>query len=224
MTARVMMACLLAAAAATPSFAQPVHGPAGDRYERNRIGDLPRDRSDGERGRAWIEEQRRTRDQTEAQEREIQRDRRIREQLSGRPYDGEWDERLRKRAGRSLPAEDTQPPRSIALGSRDSARRQWHRDWRADPRYDWHSYRERNRFLFNLGNYRDPFGWRYRRLDVGLRLWPDHYSARYWLDDPWRYRLPPAHPGTRWVRYHGDVLLVDTLSGEVVDVIHDIFW
>jgi hypothetical protein len=33
-----------------------------------------------------------------------------------------------------------------------------------------------------------------------------------------------AYPGTRWVRYYDDVLLVDVYTGEVVDVIHDFFW
>ena len=38
------------------------------------------------------------------------------------------------------------------------------------------------------------------------------------------YRLPPAYGGTRWIRYYNDALLVDTYSGEVIDVIYDIFW
>ncbi len=36
--------------------------------------------------------------------------------------------------------------------------------------------------------------------------------------------MPPAEYGTRWVRYYDDVLLVDTYTGEVIDVIHDFFW
>ena len=49
-------------------------------------------------------------------------------------------------------------------------------------------------------------------------------SQRYWINDPYQYRLPYAPEGTRWIRYYNDVLLVDTWSGEVVDVIHDFFW
>ena len=37
------------------------------------------------------------------------------------------------------------------------------------------------------------------------------------------YRLPPADGPYRWVRYYGDVLLVDVRNGYVVDVIHDFF-
>ena len=50
------------------------------------------------------------------------------------------------------------------------------------------------------------------------------YSQRYWIGDPWQYRLPPAYPGTQWVRYYNDVLLVDVYTGEVIDVIHGFFW
>ncbi|QDK32389.1 hypothetical protein DM450_06240 [Sphingomonas sp. IC081] len=50
------------------------------------------------------------------------------------------------------------------------------------------------------------------------------YGSSYWLDDPWMYRLPPVYGPYRWVRYYDDVLLVDTYTGEVVDVIYDFFW
>jgi Ni/Co efflux regulator RcnB len=38
------------------------------------------------------------------------------------------------------------------------------------------------------------------------------------------YRLPPAYPGTQWIRYYDDALLVDIWTGEVVDVVYDFFW
>ena len=38
------------------------------------------------------------------------------------------------------------------------------------------------------------------------------------------YQLPYAPPGTQWVRYYNDVLLVDMYTGQVVDVIHGFFW
>lgn len=59
---------------------------------------------------------------------------------------------------------------------------------------------------------------------IGWRLWPNYYSSAYWINDPGMYRLPPAPPGTRWIRYYNDALLVDTWTGEVIDVIHNIFW
>ena len=50
------------------------------------------------------------------------------------------------------------------------------------------------------------------------------YGNRYWINDPWQYRLPEAYGPYRWVRYYDDALLVDIYSGEVVDVMYDFFW
>ena len=59
---------------------------------------------------------------------------------------------------------------------------------------------------------------------IGFTLGNLFYSDRYWLNDPWQYRLPEVYGPYRWVRYYDDVLLVNTYSGEVVDVIYDFFW
>ena len=77
---------------------------------------------------------------------------------------------------------------------------------------------------FHIGVYYDPFGWGYQPFSIGWRLWPNYYSSQYWISDPWDYQLPYAPPGTQWVRYYNDVLLVDMYTGEVVDVIHGFFW
>lgn len=119
------------------------------------------------------------------------------------------------------PREGTQPP------LRDEARRravQWSSNWRHNDRYDWRRWRDRHRSWFRVGIYYDPFGWNYRPYQVGWRLWPSYYSSRYRIHDPWQYRLPYAPAGYVWVRYWDDALLVDTWSGEVVDVIHNFFW
>ena len=108
--------------------------------------------------------------------------------------------------------------------SGSDSHRRWRDSWRHDRRYDWSDWRRRHGSLFRLGFYFDPFGWNYRRYDVGYRLWPQYYSSRYWLNDPWQYRLPYAPAGYRWVRYWDDAILVDTWSGEVVDVIRNFFW
>ena len=104
-------------------------------------------------------------------------------------------------------------------------RHRWDRDWRHDRRYDWNSYRRTNRSVFNLGIYYSPYrSYSYRRLSIGFFLDSLFYSSRYWIQDPWRYRLPEVYGPYRWVRYYDDALLVDIYSGEVVDVIHDFFW
>ena len=104
--------------------------------------------------------------------------------------------------------------------------RNWDRSgWRRDNRYDWQSYRARNRSVYRIGRYYAPYnGYAYRRLSIGFSLGSMFYGNRYWINDPWSYRLPQVYGPYRWVRYYDDVLLVDIYSGQVVDVIYDFFW
>ncbi len=140
------------------------------------------------------------------------------------------DDRIERRAERrpppvvsNVPREGTQPP-PVSTSGRSTGSHKWNGSWRNDRRYDWHHWRNRHRSLFRLGFYIDPFGWSYRPYSIGWRLWPNYYRSSFWLNDPWMYRLPPAYPGTRWIRYYNDALLVDTWTGEVVDVIYEFFW
>jgi hypothetical protein len=137
----------------------------------------------------------------------------------------------RQRRIRTIP--DTQPTVVAPTGEvqtshrrdyRDGNYQRWTNHWRNDRRYDWRRYRDRNRSRFHLGFYYDPFGWSYRRWNIGFNLWPSYYSSRYWLNDPWQYRLPPAYGPYRWIRYHNDALLVNIYTGQVVDVIYSFFW
>lgn len=122
----------------------------------------------------------------------------------------------------ATPRPGTQPPPPAV--QRRTPVVQWNSNWRDNSRYDWNNYRHRHRSLFNLGFYFDPFGWGYQRYNIGWRMWPSYYGSQYWLNDPWQYRLPYAPPGYRWVRYWDDAVLVDTWSGQVVDVIYNFFW
>lgn len=107
---------------------------------------------------------------------------------------------------------------------RDGNYNRWSHNWRHDRRYDWRSHRNRHRSAFRIGFYYDPFGWNYRRWSIGSYMYPSYYRSSFWLNDPWQYRLPPAYGPYRWVRYWNDALLVNTYTGEVVDVIHGFFW
>jgi hypothetical protein len=110
-------------------------------------------------------------------------------------------------------------------GDNRGGRTSWNRDWRNDNRYDWQRYRYSNRDRFHVGPYYSPYrGYGYNRFSIGVFLDPFFYDQRYWIGDPWEYRLPPAEPGTEWVRYYNDVLLVDVDTGEVLDTIYDFFW
>ncbi len=61
-------------------------------------------------------------------------------------------------------------------------------------------------------------------MNIGFFLDNVFFQPRYFINDPYAYRLPDVYGPYRWVRYYDDVLLVDVYSGEVVDVIHDFFW
>lgn len=102
----------------------------------------------------------------------------------------------------------------------------WNRGWRNNGRYDWNGYRDRNRNAYRLPRYYAPqgVGYGYRRFGIGFQLTRSLFAQDYWLDDPFAYRLPPAYGPYRWVRYHGDALLVDLRTGRVIDVVYDIFY
>ena len=104
--------------------------------------------------------------------------------------------------------------------------RSWDRDgWRRDNRYDWYGWRNRHRSTFSLGLYYAPWqDYSYSRFDIGVVIGAPFYDQRYWITDPYAYRLPPADGPYRWVRYYNDALLVDIYSGEVVDAIYDVFY
>jgi hypothetical protein len=107
--------------------------------------------------------------------------------------------------------------------SRDFPR--WDRRWRSNRAYDWAFYRSANRFHFRPGPYYPPYRWhRYSRVQIGVFLDSLFFQPRFFINDPWAYRLPPVYGPYRWVRYYDDVLLVDIFSGEVVDAIYDFFW
>lgn len=105
-------------------------------------------------------------------------------------------------------------------------RGRWNNGWRNDRRYDWRDYRSANRGLYRLPRYYAPSGWGYgyRRFSIGYSLSALLFAPQYWINDPYYYRLPDAYGPYRWVRYYNDALLVDVDTGEVVDVIYDIFW
>lgn len=159
---------------------------------------------------------------------------------AGQVADGRSDRDAYRQGYRSGQREDWRDDRrdnrqSYARGYRDGDRsdnrygrdfRRWdNRGWRNDNRYDWHRYRSANRSIFSIGRYYAPYrSYSYSRLNIGFRLGSLFYSNRYWINDPWHYRLPPAYGPYRWVRYYDDALLVDIYTGEVVDVIHNLFW
>jgi len=146
-----------------------------------------------------------------------------------RRYDRNNDNRVDRRVDRNRDGRIDRRYRDQRQysGNRDYNRysRNWNHDWRNDRRYDWRGHRQTHRNYYRLGRYYAPYrDYRYRRLSIGISLGSAFYGSRYWINNPSYYRLPAAYPGTRWIRYYDDVLLIDTYSGEVIDVIYDFFW
>jgi Ni/Co efflux regulator RcnB len=171
-----------------------------------------------------------------------------RERIGDRVREWRWRERNAERARRvnEVPPATVVPPVRERLARPDSvappvgaaprerdigrtlrnriATEGWRREWREDRRFDWRRQRDWDRDRFRVGFYHDPFGWNYRRWHVGRTLHPRYLSNRFWINDPFHYRLPPVYGPYRWVRYWDDALLVDLRTGRVVDVIHNFFW
>jgi Ni/Co efflux regulator RcnB len=101
------------------------------------------------------------------------------------------------------------------------------RDLRGDRRdrnEDWRDFREHHRDAFRAGRYMGPQGFVYRPVVIGFRFDPIFYSSRYWINNPFNYRLPPAGYGMRWIRYGNDAILINMRTGRVVQVYRDFFW
>lgn len=68
-----------------------------------------------------------------------------------------------------------------------------------------------------------PRGYGYRRWAIGASLPLLFLSEPYYVD--WGYiGLARPEPGEEWVRYGPDAVLVDTDSGEVIDVAYGVFY
>ena len=119
-------------------------------------------------------------------------------------------------------------PRQIRSQQRDvrQARQEYREDLQDRNRRwgdnDWRDYRGRNRTLYSRGNWRAPF--RYTQFRAGVRIAPSYYSSRYWIADPWTYRLRRPGAGLQWIRYGNDAVLVNTRTGRVVEVNNGFFW
>jgi Ni/Co efflux regulator RcnB len=89
------------------------------------------------------------------------------------------------------------------------------------PQWNWHGrYYDRMRGPA----FRYPPGYTYRRWSIGGLLPGLFLSPAYYFDG-WRgIGLAAPGPGRRWVRYGPDLLLVNTRTGRVIDVVYDAFY
>ncbi len=69
-----------------------------------------------------------------------------------------------------------------------------------------------------------PHGWAYREWAIGAILPPLFLAPDYYYPEWAALGLEPPPPGTQWVRYGPDLLLVDVTTGEVIDVAYGVFY
>ena len=92
------------------------------------------------------------------------------------------------------------------------------RDYRSFQRNTWAQHRYRQ------PAFRWPRGFDYRRYSYGQYLPQAFFGQDYWIYDYSDYGLPYPPPGTAWVRYGPDAMLVDRDSGEIIQVVYGVFY
>lgn len=91
-----------------------------------------------------------------------------------------------------------------------------------DPRDYHHNYQAERRYRWN--QYQRPRGWYERRWVFGEYMPAFFWARNYWIGDYWMFGLAIPPYGCEWVRYGNDALLIDTDSGEILQVVYGIFY
>jgi Ni/Co efflux regulator RcnB len=76
---------------------------------------------------------------------------------------------------------------------------------------------------FHIGPYHPPRGWNGQRWVYGQILPRGFWAAPYILADYWLFSLEVPPVGCEWVRSGDDALLVDTNTGEILQVEYGVF-
>jgi Ni/Co efflux regulator RcnB len=76
---------------------------------------------------------------------------------------------------------------------------------------------------FTIGPYHRPAGWVARRWAFGQILPRAYFGASYLIADYWLFALEVPPAGYEWVRDDTDALLVNTDTGEILQVEYDVF-
>jgi Ni/Co efflux regulator RcnB len=104
-------------------------------------------------------------------------------------------------------------------------------DWRGrNDRGSWHgNFNRRNvhaqhHYRYRGGEWRWPSGHHYRRWTFGMTLPSIFWASNYWINDYYYYGLGAPPPGTVWVRYGSDAILIDRYTGEILEVVYGQFY
>jgi Ni/Co efflux regulator RcnB len=76
---------------------------------------------------------------------------------------------------------------------------------------------------FKIGPYHRPVGWTSHRWGYGEILPRAYWAAPYVLADYWLFALEVPPAGYEWVRDGNDALLVNTGTGEILQVEYGVF-
>jgi Ni/Co efflux regulator RcnB len=76
---------------------------------------------------------------------------------------------------------------------------------------------------FKIGPYHRPAGWTSHRWGYGEILPRAYWAAPYLLADYWLFALEVPPAGYEWVRDGSDALLINTDSGEILQVEYGVF-
>ena len=76
---------------------------------------------------------------------------------------------------------------------------------------------------FRVGPYHPPRGWSDRRWSYGQILPRAFWASEYYLSDYWLFGLEVPPVGYEWVRNGPDALLIDTNTGEILQVEYGVF-
>lgn len=98
--------------------------------------------------------------------------------------------------------------------------------WNArPPQVDRGSYQHNYRSArsYHIGPYRRPPGWTAHRWGYGEILPRAYWGPQYLIGDYWLFGLEIPPIGYEWVRDGNDALLIDTNSGEILQVEYGVF-
>jgi Ni/Co efflux regulator RcnB len=76
---------------------------------------------------------------------------------------------------------------------------------------------------YHIGPYRRPPGWTAHRWGYGEILPRAYWGSQYLIADYWLFALEVPPTGYEWVRDGADALLIDTSSGEILQVEYGVF-
>jgi Ni/Co efflux regulator RcnB len=100
----------------------------------------------------------------------------------------------------------------------DNNRGSWRGNFNRRNVHAQHHYRWRG------NTWRWPSGHHYQRWTFGMTLPSLFWASNYWINDYYDYGLGAPPPGTVWVRYGDDAILIDRYTGEILEVVYDQFY